>query len=269
MAQVGLIGLGTMGHGLAEALTRAGLEVSAHEPLAGDAVVASGKFALEPDLAALVSKLTPPRRILLMITAGDPVDAMIDRLTPLLAPGDIIIDGGNSHFGDTRRRGESLASSGIRYLGVGISGGEKGAREGASVMAGGADDAFTDAQDILEALAASDGDVLCCAHMGLDGAGHFVKMVHNGIEYAVMQAIAEAWSLMRGLAGLDHGAIADQFREWNQDTHQSYLFQITATVLETIDTDSGAPLLDVIHDAADQTGTGRWLVAEAMDLGVP
>lgn len=269
MKQVGLIGLGTMGRGLAQALDRAGLTVHGFEPIAGDGVEAPDGVSIEPDLAAMVSHLTPPRRILLMVTAGDPVDAMIEALTPHLEPGDIVIDGGNSHFRDTERRAAALADTGIRYLGVGISGGEKGAREGTSVMAGGTGDAFADARDILEALAAGDGDALCCAHMGPGGAGHFVKMVHNGIEYAVMQAIGEAWSLMRGLAGLDNSDIVDQFREWNAGAHAAYLYRITAAVLETQDTETAGLLIDVIHDAADQTGTGRWLVSEAMELGVP
>lgn len=269
MGQVGLVGLGTMGRGLAQALTRAGLIVHGFEPVAGDGVEALDGVSIEPDLAAIISQLVPPRRILLMVTAGDPVDAMIDKLATHLSPGDMVIDGGNSHFRDTERRAASLADSGIRYLGVGISGGERGAREGASVMAGGAGDAFADARDILEALAAGDGVALCCAHMGPGGAGHFVKMVHNGIEYAVMQAIGESWSLMRGLAGLDNSDIADQFRQWNDGAHAAYLYRITATVLDTPDPETGEPLLDLIHDAADQTGTGRWLVTEAMELGVP
>jgi 6-phosphogluconate dehydrogenase len=266
--QAGLIGLGTMGRGLAQALARAGLDVHAFEPLATNGVDVPGGVALDSDLASMIAQLRPPRRVLLMVTAGDPVDSMIAQLTPLLDPGDIVIDGGNSHFQDTERRFQGLASNGLRYLGVGISGGEKGAREGASVMAGGTAEAFAEARDILEALAARDGDTFCCARLGTGGAGHFVKMVHNGIEYAVMQAIAEAWSLLRGLAGLDDAASAAQFRNWNTGVQGSYLFGITATVLDTLDDETGRPILDIIHDAADQTGTGRWLVTEAMDLGV-
>ena len=267
--QVGLIGLGTMGRGLVLALARAGFDVHAHEPLAGDLFTVPEGVTPASDLASMVAALAPPRRVVLMVTAGDPVDELLGQLAPLLGDGDILIDGGNSHFRDTEHRAAALKAQNIRYLGVGFSGGEKGAREGASVMAGGPVDAFEEARDILEALAATDGDARCCAHMGPGGAGHFVKMVHNGIEYAILQAIAEAWSLLRGLAGLDNAAIAGQFRDWNDGVLASYLMEITATVLETADPETGAPIIDVIHDAAGQTGTGRWLVSEAMDLGVP
>jgi 6-phosphogluconate dehydrogenase len=267
--QVGLVGLGTMGRGLAQALARGELSVTAYEPQGTDATTAPDGVTLAKDLTAMVSALTPPRRVLLMVTAGDPVDSVIDRLLPLLAPEDIILDGGNSHFRDTERRAAALAGKSIRYMGVGISGGEKGAREGASIMAGGAAEGFDECRDILEALAAKDGETFCCAHMGPGGAGHFVKMVHNGIEYAIMQAIGEAWFLLRALAGLDDDASARWFRTWNDGPCASALMEITATALETRDPETGAPILDVIHDAADQTGTGRWMVTEAMDLGVP
>ena len=267
--QVGLVGLGTMGRGLGHALVRAGLSVHAHEPLAGDDATVPDGVALCGTLNSMVAALTPPRRVVLMVTAGDPVDAMIERLTPLLNANDILIDGGNSHFRDTERRAAALAAQTLRFLGVGISGGEKGARDGASIMAGGPADGFDESRDILEALAAKDGTALCCALMGPGGAGHFVKMVHNGIEYAIMQSIAEAWFLLRGLAGLDDPAIARHFRDWNDGALASALLEIAAIVLQTRDPETGAPILDVIHDAADQTGTGRWMVAEAMDLGVP
>jgi len=267
--QVGLVGLGTMGRGLAQALARAGFSVQAYEPLPGEVLIVPDGVALAGDLTAMVAALTPPRRVLLMVTAGDPVDSVIGQLAPLLDPNDILLDGGNSHFRDTERRAAALADRSLRYLGVGISGGEKGARDGASIMAGGPADGFGEARDILEALAAKDGVTLCCAHMGPGGAGHFVKMVHNGIEYAVMQAIAEGWFLLCGLAGLDNPAIARHFRDWNEGPLASALMEITATVLETSDPETGAPILDKIHDAADQTGTGRWMVTEAMDLGVP
>jgi 6-phosphogluconate dehydrogenase len=267
--QVGLVGLGTMGRGLAQALLRAGLSVFAHEPLAGGSTTVPDGVTLAGDLSMMVPALKPPRRVLLMVTAGEPVDEVIRQLTPMLGAGDILMDGGNSQFRDTESRSESLAARGIGYLGVGISGGEKGAREGASVMAGGPDAAYKVAGDVLDALAADEDGTLCCAHVGPGGAGHFVKMVHNGIEYAIMQSIAEAWYLVRNLAGLDDPTIARQFRRWNEGVLASALMEITAIVLETSDADTGVPILDIIHDAADQTGTGRWMVAEAMDLGVP
>ena len=267
--QVGLVGLGTMGRGLAHALVRARLIVHVHEPLPGDDTVVPDGGVLASDLSSMVAALSPPRRVVLMITAGDPVDAMIEQLTPLLDPNDIILDGGNSHFRDTERRAAALPAKSIRYLGVGISGGEKGARDGASIMAGGPVDGFDDTRDILEALAAKDGAALCCGYMGPGGAGHFVKMVHNGIEYAIMQAIGEAWFLLKELAGLDDTSCARHFRDWNDGVLSSALMEITSTVLETRNPENCSPILDVIHDAADQTGTGRWMVSEAMDLGVP
>jgi len=265
---VGLVGLGTMGRGLARALARAGLDVQAVEPLGGEVAPLDG-VTPRADLAAMVASLSAPRRVLLMVTAGDPVDSVLAALAPLLGPADIVLDGGNSHFRDTERRAAALAERGLLYLGVGISGGERGAREGASVMAGGPADAFDSCRDILEALAARADGTVCCAHMGPGGAGHFVKMVHNGIEYAAMQAIGEAWHLLCAGAGLDHAAIAGIFRQWNNGPLASYLMRITATVLETRDGGTGGSLVDVIADAAAQTGTGSWMVTEAMELGVP
>jgi len=267
-ASVGLVGLGTMGRGLAHALTRAGLRVAAFEPLAGGGAAPDG-VTVYGDLPAMAAALRPPRRVLLMVTAGAPVDAMIAALAPALAPGDIVIDGGNAHFRDTERRAAELAPRGIRYLGVGVSGGERGARAGASVMAGGPAEAFAAARDVLEAIAASDEAGRCCAHLGPGGAGHFIKMVHNGIEYAMLQAIGEAWLALRRLTGQDDAAIAATFRDWNEGALGAYLLDIAATVLETTDPQTGFPILDVIDDAAGQTGTGRWLVTEAMELGVP
>jgi len=258
-----------MGRGLAQALVRGGLNVHVHEPLADDDTVVPDGGVLASDLPSVVAALMPPRRVVLMVKAGDPVDAVIEQLSPLLEANDIILDGGNSHFRDTARRATALTAKSIRYLGVGISGGEKGARDGASIMAGGPEDGFEEARQILEALAAKDGAALCCAHMGPGGAGHFVKMVHNGIEYAIMQAIGEAWFLLKELAGLDDASCARHFRDWNDGMLSSALMEITAIVLETKDPENGSSILDVIHDAADQTGTGRWMVSEAMDLGVP
>ena len=270
MGQVGLIGLGTMGRGLAQALASAGLQVHAYEPLQDSQKNSVSDISLVENLEEIVAVLTPPRRVLMMITAGDPVDMIIDQLKPLLSEGDIVLDGGNSKFHDTDRRFLSFAAQSIYYLGVGISGGEQGAQEGASIMVGGNEDAFVLTRDIFESIAAkADDGRRCYAYLGPGGAGHFIKMVHNGIEYAVLQVIAEAWHLLRGLAGLKNAEIAKVFLEWNNANCGAYLLENAALVLKTRDIEGGELLLDLIDDAAAQTGTGRWLVAEAMELGVP
>jgi 6-phosphogluconate dehydrogenase len=265
---VGLIGLGTMGRALVEALARAGFAVHAADPL-DPAPDAPDGVTVHAGIGELAAALQPPRRILTMVTAGDPVDAVIDALKPACATGDLLIDGGNSFFRDTVRREAALASDGIGFLGVGISGGEEGARNGASVMAGGTDEAFAAAEDVLTAIAAAHDGAPCCAHVGPGGAGHFVKMVHNGIEYALMQAIAEAHFLLHAGNGLSHDKVAAIFRDWNEGPLESYLLGIAAAVLETPDPDTGAPLLDRLDDRAGESGTGRWIVSEAMALGVP
>ncbi len=266
--RIGLVGLGTMGSALAEALTRAGFDVQAADPLDAAPSAPDG-IAVHPGLDDLARALDAPRRILIMVTAGDPVDAVIGTLRPFLEAGDLLIDGGNSHFRDTGRREALLAESGVDYLGVGISGGEEGARNGASVMAGGSEQAFRAAEDILAAIAASHDGASCCAHVGPGGAGHFVKMVHNGIEYALMQAIAEAHFLLHVGGGRSHGEVASVFRGWNRGVLESYLLGIAAAVLETIDPDTDRPLLDSLDDRAGESGTGRWVVTEAMALCVP
>jgi 6-phosphogluconate dehydrogenase len=268
MGQVGLVGLGTMGRALAEALARAGLEVHAVDPLDA-APAALGGVTIHPDIGSMVSALAPPRRILMMVTAGDPVDAVIDSLKTCCNPGDILIDGGNSFYRDTERRAGTLEGAGLHYLGAGISGGEEGARNGASVMVGGAAEIYAAAEDILTAIAARRGDDVCCARVGPGGAGHFVKMVHNGIEYALMQAIAEAHFLLHCGAGLSHDEIASLFRDWNTGVLESYLLGIAADILTTQDPETGGALLDVLEDRARESGTGRWVVTEAMALGVP
>lgn len=267
--QVGLVGLGTMGRALAVALVRAEFEVHAVEPMAGAEAIASSGVILEDDLAAMAAALTPPRRILLMVTAGDPVDRVLEQLTPHLIKSDIVIDGGNSNFMDTERRTDLLQESGLTFVGTGISGGEEGARNGAAVMVGGTDEGFAASRDILEALAARKGDDICCAHVGVGGAGHFVKMVHNGIEYGLMQAIGEAHFLLHHGLRLTHAECSTIFRFWNDGPLKSFLIEITADILCRADSISGDPLIDFVDDAAEQTGTGRWLVSEAMALGVP
>ena len=213
--QAGVFGLGTMGGGIAAALSEKEFDIFGLEPVAAGISaartrVALAGFTIVSDPAALVAALRPPRRFLMMVPAGDPVDTQIGALRPHLAPGDVLIDGGNSHFDDTARRASGLGGSGIHYLGCGILGGERGARDGASVMARGAKEGFEAARDMLEAIAAADDRGACCGWFGEGGAGHFVKMVHKGIEYAVMQAIGEAWLFLRDGLGFDAEAIARQ-----------------------------------------------------------
>ncbi len=220
----------------------------------------------------LVSSLQRPRRVMLMVKAGAPVDALLEQLTRVLESGDIIIDGGNSHFRDTQRRAEMLTAKGLHYLGVGVSGGEAGARYGPSLMAGGHSDAWRAVEPILNAIAARaeevDGGKPCCGLLGPDGAGHFVKMVHNGIEYADMELIAEAYAVMRVAPGMGPEELSRVFYEWNQGDLNSYLIGITAEILDKQDHDTGRPMVDVVLDQAGQKGTGLWTVQEALALGV-
>lgn len=230
---------------------------------------ASGKEVVAATtLDDLVDSLSSPRIVLLMVKAGWPVDAVIDDLVPLLDEGDIIIDGGNSLYTDTGRRQEALAEHGLRYLGVGISGGEEGARHGPSLMPGGDPEAWPHVEGILKGIAALAPDgAPCCEWVGAGGAGHFVKMVHNGIEYGDMQVIAEAYDLMRRGLRMTPGDIGDVFETWNQGRLQSYLVEITADILHT--TVDGEPLIEKILDAAGQKGTGKWTVMASMDLAEP
>jgi 6-phosphogluconate dehydrogenase len=204
-----------------------------------------------------------------MVKAGPPVDAVIDELAPLLDEGDIIIDAGNSHFLDTKRRTDACAERGLRFMGVGVSGGEEGALLGPSIMPGGDPAAYAEVEEILTSIAAQVDGTPCCVHVGPDGAGHYVKMVHNGIEYADIQLIAEAYDLLSHVAGLDAPAMAKIFEEWNSGDLESFLIEITAKVLAKTDGRTGGPLVDVILDEAEQKGTGRWTAIDALDLGVP
>jgi 6-phosphogluconate dehydrogenase len=219
-------------------------------------------------MADMVATLDSPRTILLMVKAGHPVDAVISDLAPLLDPGDIIIDGGNSLYKDTDRRASELASQGLRFLGVGISGGEVGARFGPSLMPGGDQEAWSVVEPMLKSIAAVAPDgAPCCEWVGPAGAGHFVKMVHNGIEYGDMQVIAEAYDLMRRGLGMSPGEIGETFDTWNQGRLKSYLIEITAEILRQ--SDDGTPMVDFILDAAGQKGTGAWTVISSMELGQP
>ncbi len=217
-----------------------------------------------------VDALTPPRVLMSMVQAGAATDAVIDDIVPNLDPGDIVIDGGNANFRDTQRRHAKLAQERIHFLGVGVSGGEEGALNGPSIMPGGDREPYDESvKPIFEAIAAQVEGTPCCTYVGPDGAGHYVKMVHNGIEYADMQLIAESYDLLRHGAGLEVEQTAEQFRRWNDGELESFLIEITARVLSKTDQSTGKPLVDVILDAAEQKGTGRWTAQNALELGVP
>lgn len=271
-AALGLIGVGTMGAGLARNFTRAGFPVAAYDHDArrlGGLAKQVPAATIAGGLNELVGGLKRPRCLLLMVNAGKPVDAVLDELTPLLAPGDLAIDGGNSHYRDTERRAAALAAKGIEYLGAGISGGEEGARTGASIMAGGARQGFDRVAPMLAAVAAKAGGEPCLGWFGPGGAGHFVKMVHNGVEYAAMQLIAETWLAMRRISGLSNARAAQHFARWNRGDMGSYLIEITSELLALKDAKSGKALVDMIRDNAGQKGTGQWAAAAALELGVP
>ena len=204
-----------------------------------------------------------------MVNAGAATDAVIDEFTPLLEPGDMIIDGGNAHFKDTRRREAKLRPSGLHFVGMGVSGGEEGALNGPSIMPGGSQESYQSLGPMLETISAHVDGAPCCTHIGPDGAGHFVKMVHNGIEYADMQLIAEAYDLLRHGVGLTPAEAAAVFKKWNTGRLDSYLIEITAEVLAHKDHATGQPFVDIVLDQAEQKGTGRWTVQDALDLGVP
>src|SRR6266446_5779191 len=220
-------------------------------------------------IAELAQALKKPRRVMLMVKAGETVDQMIENLLPHLEKGDIIIDGGNSHYPDTNRRTKTLADKGLLFIGTGVSGGEEGARNGPSIMPGGNPAAWPHVKEIFQAIAAKVEDgTPCCDWVGENGAGHYVKMVHNGIEYGDMQLICEAYQLLRDGLGLDTDALHEVFAEWNKGELDSYLIEITAEIFTKKD-DDGAPLIDKILDTAGQKGTGKWTVTSALDTGMP
>ncbi len=274
-ADVGLIGLGVMGRNLALNISDHGYRVAVwnfetdwidafvQEEGAGRTLVAAHT------LPAFVAALTRPRRILMMITAGAPVDAVIRQLVPLLEPGDIIMDGGNSNFVDTERRRKEVEAEGLLYVGTGVSGGEEGARYGPSIMPGGSPEAWPHVKPILQDIAAKvDGGEPCCDWVGEGGAGHYVKMVHNGIEYGDMQLICEAYDLMRRGLGMGYDELHETFARWNEGVLDSYLIEITRDIMGVRDED-GEPLVEKILDAAGQKGTGKWTVQSSLDLGIP
>ncbi|WNI14454.1 NADP-dependent phosphogluconate dehydrogenase [Actinacidiphila sp. ITFR-21] len=275
-ADIGVTGLAVMGGNLARNFARHGFTVALHNRTKArtDALVAQygdeGAFVPTATAEEFVAALERPRRLLVMVKAGEPTDAVIAEFAPLLEPGDVIIDGGNAHFEDTRRRERALREQGIHFVGTGVSGGEEGALNGPSIMPGGSAESYASLGPMLERIAAKAADGRpCTTHIGPDGAGHFVKMVHNGIEYADMQLIAEAYHLLRAVAGYTPRQIADTFRTWNEGRLESYLIEITAEVLAHTDAATGRPFVDVVADQAEQKGTGRWTVQIALDLGVP
>ncbi|MFD9904409.1 NADP-dependent phosphogluconate dehydrogenase [Streptomyces sp. NPDC059063] len=275
-AQIGVTGLAVMGRNLARNFARNGFTVAVHNRTAAkaralvDEFGSEGTFVYTETAKDFVAALERPRRLVIMVKAGEPTDAVIKEFAPLLEPGDMIVDGGNAHFADTRRRERELRELGIHFVGTGVSGGEEGALNGPSIMPGGSKESYAALGPMLEKISAKAADGSpCTAHIGPDGAGHFVKMVHNGIEYADMQLIAEAYQLLREVAGYSPAEIADIFRTWNRGRLDSYLIEITAEVLAHVDAATGKPFVDVVQDRAEQKGTGRWTVQIALDLGVP
>jgi 6-phosphogluconate dehydrogenase len=274
-AQIGVTGLAVMGRNLARNLARHGFVVALHNrtPARTHSLVADhgdeGDFVPNDALPDFVASLERPRAVIVMVQAGGPTDAVINELTPLLEPGDIVIDCGNAHFVDTRRREEALRGQGLHFVGSGVSGGEEGALLGPSIMPGGSAESYQKLGPMFESIAAQVDGIPCCVHVGPDGAGHFVKMVHNGIEYADMQLIAEAYDLLRTGLSATPAEIADIFRTWNDGDLESFLIEITADVLGHSDDATGRPFIDIVLDQAEQKGTGRWTVQSALDLGVP
>lgn len=274
--QIGVAGLAVMGRGLALNLAEHGFAVAGYnrssEPT--EIFVEAGKAAGYTvtgcaTLEEFCSILEKPRKILLMVKAGAAVDAVLEGLMPYLEPGDIVIDGGNSHYPDTVRRHDACAQKNINFMGLGVSGGEEGARHGPALMPGGDKDAYAQVEKFLTTIAAHVGEDPCCAYIGPGGAGHFVKMTHNGIEYGDMELICEAYYLMRKLLGMSAAEIAEQFKAWNEGELSSYLVDITAHILTVQDPETGNALVDMIAPIAGSKGTGMWTVQEALALGVP
>lgn len=272
--QFGVIGLAVMGRNLALNIASRGYTVSVYNRTAakthdllnehpGKGLI--GTYSLNQ----FVNSLETPRKILLMVQAGRGTDDMIAQLTPLLSEGDILIDGGNSFFGDTQRRSKELEAKNIRFIGAGVSGGEEGALKGPSIMPGGQEDAYKLVEPILTAISAKVNGDACCTYIGPDGAGHYVKMVHNGIEYGDMQLICEAYQLLNDVLGLSTDELHQIFTEWNKGELDSYLIEITADIFSKKDPETGQPMVDVILDSAGQKGTGKWTSQSALDLGVP
>ena len=275
LAQIGVVGLAVMGSNLARNFAHKGHTVAVYNrsPEKTRALMTAhgdeGAFLPSETIEDFVASLERPRKAIIMVQAGPATDAVINQLADAMEDGDIIIDGGNALYTDTIRREQEMAERGRHFVGAGISGGEEGALNGPSIMPGGPQESWETLGPLLESVAAVVDGTPCVTHIGPDGAGHFVKMVHNGIEYADMQVIGEAYQLLRYAAGMTPAEIADVFREWNSGDLDSYLIEITAEVLAQVDAETGKPLIDVIVDAAEQKGTGRWTVKAALDLGIP
>src|ERR1700693_1046522 len=273
--EIGVVGLATMGENLARNLASHGVRVAVYNRphrrtddfMAAHAT--EGDFLPATTLEELAKILKPPRAILLMVKAGSAVDEAIDSLSKVLEPGDTIIDGGNSLFHDTRRRASAAEKAGLGFIGAGVSGGEEGALRGPSIMPGGTRESYRRVEEMLTAISAKVDGVPCCTYIGPDGAGHFVKMVHNGIEYADIQLIAETYDFLRHALGLAPAELAAVFRDWNRGELQSYLIEITGNVLAKTDGADRSALVDAITDQAEQKGTGRWTSESALELGVP
>jgi 6-phosphogluconate dehydrogenase len=275
IADIGVIGMAVMGSNLARNFASHGYTVALYNRTPSrtrDLMAAygtTGSFAPVEDIAAFVASLKRPRRMIMMVQAGPATDATIDSLLPLLEPGDIVVDGGNSHFPDTVRREAALRDLGLHFVGAGISGGEEGALKGPAIMPGGTAEAYASLGPMLETISAKVDGVPCCTHVGPGGAGHFVKMVHNGIEYADMQLIGEAYDLLRQGLDATPAELGDIFADWNSGDLESFLIEITAEVLNHVDAATGRPFIDIVVDEAGQKGTGRWTVQNALELGVP
>ena len=275
LAQIGVVGLAVMGSNLARNFARNGHTVAVYNRstektrnfMANHGT--EGDFIPSETITDFVASLEKPRRAIIMVQAGNATDAVIHQLADAMDDGDIIIDGGNALYTDTIRREQEIADRGLNFVGAGISGGEEGALNGPAIMPGGPEKTWEALGPLLESIAANVDGVPCVTHIGPDGAGHFVKMVHNGIEYADMQVIGEAYQLLRYGAGMTPAEIAEVFRTWNAGDLDSYLIDITAEVLAQVDTETGKPLIDLIVDSAGQKGTGRWTVKAALDLGIP
>ncbi len=270
---LGIIGLGVMGRNLAlnainKGFTVAGFDLDQAKSQQLAAAADSKKVAVTHSLKDFTQALERPRRVWMMVPAGKPVDTVLHDLSPYLTKEDIVIDGGNSYFKDTERRARELETAGFRFFGMGVSGGEEGALHGPSLMPGGHEESYRHLEPLLAKMAAQTSDGPCCTYLGPGGAGHYVKMVHNGIEYGIMQIICEAYDLLKGVLSLTAFEIRDIFADWNGAELNSFLLEITARVLGRTDPETRQPLVEVILDTAEQKGTGKWTAQDALDLGV-